>query len=656
MWLILFAIKLIYNFRYRNGKSVVDILIPKYGVEALHCYRSLEKTHLKVEKLKLDIIFLETCIAFDRVPKFLQFKIYSGDFRNTRKYKSWQHYLLQRELKIQKRKLNRLQTSYRNILSTFKTKLSLLDFHYFFDIIVKHTKENCKKVSLTHKKKLKHLDINPISYNVDSIFNLSSKVLNDREKQVLSLGLHYSIPFYKLNNLNHSIAFERLVSVMQNISDDLFNHSLSLNSILCSVRNIGKYCFNLAHKSKSKVISPVFNRSDINVLKNLSKDKSIIITKPDKGRGVVILNKNEYIQKCEGILGDAAVFKKVDGDMLSIIIRLEDKLNRILRKIKNNIGEKIYSKLFVSGTQPGIMYCLPKIHKIGNPFRPIISSINTAGYRIAKFLIPMINPLTKNNYSIENTTKFVEEITSMTFPSGFTIASFDVTSLFTNVPLTETTDIIINKYNPAAFHNIQPDIIEKLLKFATSESVFIFNNTLYNQIDGVAMGSPLGPTYANTFMSFNEEKWLNDCPLDFKPILYRRYVDDTFLVFKESAHVNQFLEYLNNKHPKIKFTCDLEQNDKLNFLDVQLLKANNKIHTSIYRKPTFTAVGLNWFDGGPINFKINSIKTLLNRAYNLTSNYFSFDKEVNDLLTYFTKNLYPKTMFYKILKDFLFSK
>ena len=157
------------------------------------------------------------------------------------------------------------------------------------------------------------------------------------------------------------------------------------------------------------------------------------------------MNKDDYIQKCEAILNDRSVFSRVNGDIFSVIIKLEDKLNRLLKKIKSDIGDKLYSNLFTSGSQPGVMYCLPKVHKVGNPFRLIISSINTAGYNLAKFLIPMINPLTKNNYTIENSTKFVNEVSSMSFPTGFTMASFDVTSLFTNVPLKETTQIIINK-------------------------------------------------------------------------------------------------------------------------------------------------------------------------------------------------------------------
>ena len=94
--------------------------------------------------------------------------------------------------------------------------------------------------------------------------------------------------------------------------------------------------------------------------------------------------------------------------------------------------------------------------------------------------------------------------------------------------------------------------MKSLLNIAAKESYFLFNQRIYQQIDGVAMGSPLGPTFANIFMSFHEKKWLENCPTDFKPLLYRRYVDDTFLLFSDGSHIMQFLHYLNSKHQNIK--------------------------------------------------------------------------------------------------------
>ena len=74
------------------------------------------------------------------------------------------------------------------------------------------------------------------------------------------------------------------------------------------------------------------------------------------------------------------------------------------------------------------------------------------------------------------------------------------------------------------------------------------------------MGSPLGPLFANIFLSFHETTWLSSCPTNFKPLLYRRYVDDTFLLFRSRDHIPLFLAYLNRQHPNVNFTCEVETN------------------------------------------------------------------------------------------------
>ena len=102
----------------------------------------------------------------------------------------------------------------------------------------------------------------------------------------------------------------------------------------------------------------------------------------------------------------------------------------------------------------------------------------------------------------------------------------DISSLFTNVPLQETIDIAINlvfNHNPNL--NITKKELKKLLLFATSQTPFLFNGKFYNQIDGVAMGSPLASVLANIFMGFYESKWLNEHNLN-KPKFHLRYVDD----------------------------------------------------------------------------------------------------------------------------------
>ena len=106
------------------------------------------------------------------------------------------------------------------------------------------------------------------------------------------------------------------------------------------------------------------------------------------------------------------------------------------------------------------------------------------------------------------------------------MGSLDVDSLFTNVPLEEAINICTNLLynNEDDIEGISKSEFKNLLSLATQESYFIFNDVLYKQKDGVAMGSPLGPTMANVFLSFYEIKWLEQCPKEFKPVFSRRYL------------------------------------------------------------------------------------------------------------------------------------
>ena len=116
--------------------------------------------------------------------------------------------------------------------------------------------------------------------------------------------------------------------------------------------------------------------------------------------------------------------------------------------------------------------------------------------------------------------------------AGLFMASLDVDSLFTNVPLEETIHICVNELfkSNSSIHGLNKKQITEMLSLATKESIILFDMAFYTQVDGVAMGSPLGPSLANAFLCHHETKWLNDCPKKFKPVFYKRYVDDAFVL------------------------------------------------------------------------------------------------------------------------------
>ena len=146
---------------------------------------------------------------------------------------------------------------------------------------------------------------------------------------------------------------------------------------------------------------------------------------------------------------------------------------------------------------------------------------------------------------------------------------------------------------------------------------------------------------------------LEDCPAEFKPALYKRYVDDTFLVFRKADHVNKFLQYINSKHQNIKFTKEIEDNCKLPFLDVLLEHHDNEIKTSVYRKKTYTGAGINYISHVYHNYKMSAFSAFLNRAWRLSNDYLSFHKELEVLQTYFLSNGYPEKIFFKKVRNFM---
>ena len=107
------------------------------------------------------------------------------------------------------------------------------------------------------------------------------------------------------------------------------------------------------------------------------------------------------------------------------------------------------------------------------------------------------------------------------------------------------------------------------------------------------MGSPLAPIFANLFMGHHEEQWL-ECYLGKKPLLYWRYVDDIFCVFERKEQVIDFHDYIDSRHPNIKFTFEEHIEGRLPFLDILIEANENIVKTSVFQKPTYTGLLTNF--------------------------------------------------------------
>ena len=225
--------------------------------------------------------------------------------------------------------------------------------------------------------------------------------------------------------------------------------------------------------------------------------------------------------------------------------------------------------------------------------------------------------------------------------------SYDVSALFTNVPLKETIEILVDKafegdwFNKTHGMQLQKHQLTDLLEIATTNQLFQFNGELYEQTDGVAMGSPLGPLLANVFMCHIENQLEQKSMI---PSFYRRYVDDTLVSMPNTESATDFLQVLNNVHPNLSFAMELEHDGSIPFLGTVLTRCDDTLTTEVYRKPTDTGLLLHFQSHVDSRYKKGLVNTMVNRAYRLSSTKEGFAKECNKLRAMFSKLHYPKRL------------
>jgi hypothetical protein len=296
------------------------------------------------------------------------------------------------------------------------------------------------------------------------------------------------------------------------------------------------------------------------------------------------------------------------------------------------------------------------------------------------------------------------------------LVSFDVTSLFTNVPLKETIKIVLAElygdtcHCPIARAGEKEVVIkndekcrwcldrldlEWLLQTATSRTHFLFNGKIFSQINGVAMGSPIGPLLADIFMVHLEKQLMER--LERLGVVYsRRYVDDTLAIVKIDADTDQLKSVLNSFHPSIQFTIELEDDSTIPFLDILIRRHprvtevmvetqqheevncvvpssndhTNQHHsglpkhqhqsdkrpwfsTSVYRKPTFTGLILKWNSYVPLEYKRSAISSMVYRAIRITSNFPTLHKEFLFIRQIAVSNGYPLSFVLRVIRTTL---
>ncbi len=216
---------------------------------------------------------------------------------------------------------------------------------------------------------------------------------------------------------------------------------------------------------------------------------------------------------------------------------------------------------------------------------------------------------------INNNIEFKKLLDNISIQPDDVLLSLDVCSLFTNISCESVINSLERRLQHLSNCSLPFQEIIRSVKFLFENTFFQFNDKIYQQIFGSPMGLPISPLFADIVMDDLE----TDCLYELKniyniePTLYKRYVDDTFLIIKKQD-ITTTLQVFNNKNYHLKFTHEIEINNRINFLDLTIIKHNDQLITNWYQKPTQSNRTLNFNSNHTVQQKKNIIYNLVDRA------------------------------------------
>uniref|UniRef100_A0A1B0GHU6 Putative reverse transcriptase n=1 Tax=Lutzomyia longipalpis TaxID=7200 RepID=A0A1B0GHU6_LUTLO len=373
-----------------------------------------------------------------------------------------------------------------------------------------------------------------------------------------------------------------------------------------------------------------------------------ITVTPDKGGKTVIMSRDSYLSKMDSLIADAHTYKRLDGDVTS---RYQYRNNEFVKKLRDRglVDDWTKSHLITYKAQPPRIYGLPKIHKENVPLRPIVSCVESPTHNLSRFCNDILKNITeKSPYKLKNSYDFVNHIKDLVVDDDDVLVSFDVVSLFTNIPRGLALKLVEERWDDiSAFTDIPRKLFVDMVSLIMDSGFFKYRGDFYKQIDGMPMGNCLSPVIADITLDHIMDSALKTyaSPL---PKVILKYVDDLFLITHKD-NVLPLLTHFNTINHKIQFTHELEKDSELPFLDT-LVRRNRdgSLTTNWYQKPMASGRILSFSSLHPMKQKINTAGGLIHRVKSLTTDPLTdTNKIITDLLV---KNKYPRHIIGKLLE------
>ena len=379
------------------------------------------------------------------------------------------------------------------------------------------------------------------------------------------------------------------------------------------------------------------------------KQNNLLAVPFDKGIGICLMKKDTYYTKMK-LLTDLPQFELyVDkrSNAKHPVFKEEERVIKLLDKLleEGKLTKVMYDRLRPIGSQPPRLYGLAKVHKTDTPMRPVLSMPGSAYYEIAKQIAIWLKIVPECQINC-STKSIVDKISQTKLDSDEILVSFDVVSLYTNVPVKESiqvcADLLFDKYKIGL--PVDKDTFIQLAMISSCDVVMLTPAGYYKQIDGLAMGSPCAPLLANGWLSQYDNRIRDDAKIFF------RYMDDIFREIKESQYDTKLAE-INTFHDNLSFTGEKECNGILPALDTKLMNNEGTLSATWYTKPTDTGLVMNYHALAPMKYKKAVVIGFVHRIFRACSEWKYFHESIERAKSILMKNQYPPKFSDRLIKD-----
>ena len=369
--------------------------------------------------------------------------------------------------------------------------------------------------------------------------------------------------------------------------------------------------------------------------KRFLKEHKLLAVPFDKGTGICLLKSTTYKNQLRQ-------FEKIQ------ITRKNAKNMSIKEEYQlldtHEIDETLFEDMKSMGGQLPKLYGLAKVHKPSVPVRLVLSMPGSPYYKIAEKVtkwLPMV-PESKINCSTEKT---VDQLKDVTLDTDEVVKSFDVSPLYTNVPVNEAIEEAADRLYSGDFPTppVSKVTFITLTKLSTTNVILSTHDGLYRQIEGLAIGSQPAPPLANIWLSKFEPDIKDDAKI------FERYMDDILRTTKAEM-IETKLHAINALHPNLKFTIEVEQEGRLLFLDICILHVDSHLHSTWYTKPTDTGLVMNFHALALKRYKKSVVEGLVGRVYRACSHWKYFDASLDKAKDMLERNQYLPQFYDPIIK------